>query len=64
MLFQFTYVVFTKNVTEKKNMKFILTDMYLFDGVDLLFSTNVVSQFIAIKLSSTSNLKLLLPRAV
>ena len=46
-------------------MKFILTDMYLFDGVDLLFSTNVVSQFIAIsKLSSTSNLKLLLPRAV
>lgn len=45
-------------------MKFILTDMYLFDGVGLLFSTNVVSQFIAIKLSSTSNLKLLLPRAV
>lgn len=45
-------------------MKFILTDMYLFDGVDLLFSTNVVSQFIAIKLSSTSNLRLLLPRAV
>ena len=45
-------------------MTFILTDMYLFDGVDLLFSTNVVSQFIAIKLSSTSNLKLLLPRAV
>ena len=45
-------------------MKFILTDMNLFDGVDLLFSTNVVSQFIAIKLSSTSNLKLLLPRAV
>ena len=44
-------------------MKFILTDMYLFDGVDLLFSTNVVSQFIAIKLSSTSNLRLLLPRA-
>ena len=64
MLFQFTYVVFTKNVTAKKNMKFILTDMYLFVGVDLLFSTNVVSQFIAIKLSSTSNLKLLLPRAV
>lgn len=45
-------------------MKFILTDMYLFDGVDLLFSTNIVSQFIAIMLSSTSNLKFLLPRAV
>ena len=45
-------------------MKFILTDMYLFDGVDLLFSTNIVSQFIAIMLSSTSNIKLLLPRAV
>ena len=45
-------------------MKFILTDMYLFDGVDLPFSTNIVSQFIAIMLSSTSNLKLLLPRAV
>lgn len=47
-------------------MKFILTDMYLFDGVDLLFSTFTlfVSQFIAIMLSSTSNLKLLLPRAV
>lgn len=45
-------------------MKFILTDMYLFDGVDLFFSTNIVSQFIAIMLSSTSNLKLLLPRAV
>ena len=45
-------------------MKFILTDMYLFDGVDLLFSTNTVSQFIATMLSSTSNLKLLLPRAV